>query len=136
MAFSEFEDIYGTIEAVFFPNVYEKNASLINADKVVQLNGKISFKEGEKPKILVDSLKELGVYSKLFVKIKQDEDESQKSKRLLEIIQSYQGEIPVYVYFEKTDKLKLIPREKWINPTEELMSSLFLEFGEDGVKLK
>ena len=136
MAFSEFEDIYGSIEAVFFPTIYEKNVNLINSDKVVELKGKISFKENEKPKILVDTIKELGVYSKLFVKIIEDENEDEKTRKLLEIIEAYEGEIPVYVYYEKEDKLKLIPREKWIKPTDELIQKLNLEFGEANVKLK
>ena len=98
MAFSEFEDAYGSIEAVFFPNVYEKNSSLITSEKVVELKGKISFKENEKPKILVDNIKELGVYSKLFIKIKCYETEEQaKTKELFELLKGNEGEIPVYV---------------------------------------
>jgi len=136
MAFSEFEDIYGSIEAVFFPTIYEKNVNLINSDKVVEIKGKISFKENEKPKILVDTIKELGVYSKLFVKIDETMDATDKTNRLLEIIQEHEGEVPVYIYYESEDKLKLIPREKWIKPTDELLHKLNLEFGEINVKLK
>ena len=136
MAFSEFEDIYGSIEAVFFPTVYEKNMGLINSDKVVEVKGKISFKENEKPKILVDTIKELGVYSKLYIKINEDENEQQKTAKLLEIISTSEGEIPVYVYYEKTEKLKLIPREKWVKPNEELLEKLRREFGESNIKLK
>ena len=136
MAFSEFEDIYGTIEAVFFPTIYEKNINLITSDKVVEIKGKISFKENEKPKILVDTIKELGTYSKLFVKIKDGVDEEEKTRKLLKIVEAEQGELPIYVYFEKEDKLKLIPREKWTKPTPEIMNSLALEFGEENIKLK
>ena len=136
MAFSEFEDIYGSIEAVFFPTIYEKNVNLINSDKVVEVKGKISFKENEKPKLLVDTIKELGVYSKLFIKVDETMDSMYKTNKLLEIIQEYEGEIPVYIYYESEDKLKLVPREKWVKPTDELLNKLNLEFGETNVKLK
>jgi len=136
MAFSEFEDIYGSIEAVFFPTVYEKNANLISADKVVELKGKISFKENEKPKILVDTIKELGVYSKLFVKITCDQvEEQEKINKLFDILKTSQGEIPVYVYFENRDDLKLLARNWWINPTENFINRIYECFGKNNVRL-
>ena len=136
MAFSEFEDIYGSIEAVFFPNVYEKNASLITSEKVVELKGKISFKENEKPKILVDTIKELGVYSKLFIKINCDQTEEQeKTNELFGVLKGNEGEIPVYVYFENREELKLLSRNWWVNPTEKFMQNLMIHFGNENVKL-
>jgi len=134
MAFSEFEDLYGSIEAVFFPTIYEKNVSLIDSAKVVELKGKISFKENEKPKILVDTIKELGVYSKLFVKIVDDNE--QNTKKLLDIIKENEGEIPVYIYYESEDKLKLVPREKWITTSDDIINKLKSVFGDKNVKLK
>ncbi len=136
MAFSEFEDVYGSIEAVFFPNVYEKNSSLITSEKVVELKGKISFKENEKPKILVDTIKELGVYSKLFIKIKCDETEEQiKTKELFDLLKGSEGEIPVYVYFENREDLKMLARNWWVSPTEGVMQNLSRHFGNENVKL-
>jgi len=136
MAFSEFEDVYGSIEAVFFPNVYEKNSSLITSEKVVELKGKISFKENEKPKILVDTIKELGTYSKLFVKIKCDEPEEQiKTKELFDFLKGNEGEIPVYVYFENREDLKMLSRNWWVNPTDEFVQNLLRHFGNENVKL-
>ena len=136
MAFSEFEDIYGTIEAVFFPNVYEKNVSLIASDKVVEIKGKISFKENEKPKILVDAIKELGVYSKLFVKINcEPEQEKEKTNELFGLLKGNEGEIPVYVYFESREDLKMLSRNWWITPTDEFMQNIMRRFGNENVKL-
>ena len=136
MAFSEFEDVFGTIEAVFFPNVYEKNSSLISSDKVVELKGKISFKENEKPKILVDTIKELGVYSKLFVKIACKEDEQKiKANELFEFLKTSEGEIPVYVYFENTEELKMLSRNWWVTPSEQFIYKLEEHFGKENIKL-
>ena len=104
--------------------------------KVVELKGKISFKENEKPKILVDTIKELGTYSKLFVKIKCDEEEEpMKTKELFELLKGNEGEIPVYVYFENREDLKMLSRNWWISPTETFVQNISRHFGNENVKL-
>ncbi|MGN0709168.1 MAG: DNA polymerase III subunit alpha [Anaerovoracaceae bacterium] len=56
MAFVDIEDLYGTIETVVFPNVFEACRGEIFEDNVVVMRGKLNFKEGEVPKILADSV--------------------------------------------------------------------------------
>lgn len=59
MAFVNLEDLYGTVEVVVFPNVYDRVAHLIEADKVVAIRGTLNFKEDEEPKILADEILEI-----------------------------------------------------------------------------
>ena len=59
MSFVDMEDMYGTVEVVVFPNVYEKCSSLINEDSIISVSGTINFKEGEMPKLLADSISDL-----------------------------------------------------------------------------
>ncbi|MBQ9059910.1 MAG: DNA polymerase III subunit alpha, partial [Firmicutes bacterium] len=47
MAFVDLEDLYGNIEVVVFPNVYEKYNALLEEDRIVAITGSINFKEGE-----------------------------------------------------------------------------------------
>ncbi len=56
MAFIDLEDLYGVCEVVVFPNVYERCASVCEADKVVAVKGTVNFKEDEAPKILADEI--------------------------------------------------------------------------------
>lgn len=56
MAFVELEDLYGEVEVVVFPNVYERCAHAITEDNVVVVKGKLNFKEEEMPKLLADSV--------------------------------------------------------------------------------
>ena len=56
MAFIDLEDLYGTVEVVIFPNVYERCQEIIVEDNVVTVKGKLNFKEEEMPKLLADSL--------------------------------------------------------------------------------
>ena len=45
MAFVTVEDLYGAVECVCFPKVYDKMRSFLEADKVVSLTGKINIDE-------------------------------------------------------------------------------------------
>lgn len=56
MAFTVVEDGFGTIEAVVFPNIYEKCAMLLNDSNALIIRGHLNFKENEEPKIICDSL--------------------------------------------------------------------------------
>ena len=56
MSFVEMEDMFGSVEVVVFPNVYERCSSLIEEDKIISVSGTINFKEGEMPKLLADTV--------------------------------------------------------------------------------
>ena len=53
------EDLTGQIEGLVFPKVYEKYAEQLHADQLVILTGKLSFREDEEPKLLVDTVQPL-----------------------------------------------------------------------------
>ena len=59
MAFVDMEDLYGTVEVVVFPNVYERYGSLVAEDKIVAIAGTVNFKEGEVPKLLADRITDI-----------------------------------------------------------------------------
>lgn len=59
MAFANLEDLYGTVEVVVFPNVYEKFGNLVSEDSIVSISGSINFKEGEMPKLLAERIVDL-----------------------------------------------------------------------------
>ena len=59
MGTAELEDLTGQIEALLFPKVYEKYQFLMQADEMVILEGRLSFREDEDPKLLVDTVRPL-----------------------------------------------------------------------------
>ncbi len=138
MAFCEIEDMYGKIEAVFFPKVFDKYSSMVTGNKALQIEGRISIKENERPKILVSSAKELGKSEKIYIKIESGydyKDENQVLDNLIEITKGQTGETPVYVFFEKTDSLKMLARNYWVNVTEELLTNLRTKYGKENIKV-
>ena len=63
MGFLTLEDLTGQIEGLVFPKVYEKYVSMLVADSLVIAEGKLSFREEEEPKLLVDSVRPLNAQS-------------------------------------------------------------------------
>lgn len=59
MGFLTLEDLTGQIEGLVFPRIYEKYISLLNVDDLVIIDGKLSFREDEEPKLLVDAVRPL-----------------------------------------------------------------------------
>ncbi len=57
MGFITLEDLTGQLEGLVFPKIYEKYLPLLSADSLVILDGKLSFREEEEPKLLVDTVK-------------------------------------------------------------------------------
>ncbi len=58
MAFVTVEDLYGSIECVCFPKVYERIRNFLENDRVVALSGKISIEDDKAPAIIVDKMTE------------------------------------------------------------------------------
>lgn len=54
MAFVQLEDMYGTTEVLVFPKVYERVSGLLAQDAPVVMAGKLSVREDESPKLLLD----------------------------------------------------------------------------------
>jgi len=57
MAFVTVEDLTGQMEVIVFPSVLEKYGELIKPELPVWIEGKLSVREDEQPKILVDTVK-------------------------------------------------------------------------------
>ena len=64
MAFVTVEDLYGSVECVCFPKVYEKIRSFLEADKVVSVDGKMSIDAEKLPAIIVDRMTEFSLDEK------------------------------------------------------------------------
>ena len=56
MGFITLEDLTGQIECLVFPKVYERYQGMIAVDDLVVLHGRLSIREEEAPKLLVEKL--------------------------------------------------------------------------------
>ena len=53
MAFITFEDLYGSMEALVFPRVYEKIGMELDVDLVRKFTGRLSIREDQAPKLML-----------------------------------------------------------------------------------
>ncbi len=58
MAFVSVEDLYGSIECVCFPKVYDRIRNFLENDRVVTVSGKLSITDEKVPTIIVDKMTE------------------------------------------------------------------------------
>lgn len=56
MGFATLEDLTGQIECLVFPKVYERYQYMLGADELVVLTGRLSIREEEDPKLLVETV--------------------------------------------------------------------------------
>ena len=56
MAFINLEDVFGAIECVAFPAIFEKFKPYIENDKIVKVKGKLDLEGGKNPSIILDEI--------------------------------------------------------------------------------
>ena len=56
MAFIALEDLFGTMELIVFPTIFEKFSYLLETENIIAVKGRISIKEDEQPKIICEEV--------------------------------------------------------------------------------
>ncbi len=64
MAFITVEDLYGSIECVAFPRVYERIKPFLHIDGAVKVTGKLDIPTDKAPVVIVDNVEELSLEEK------------------------------------------------------------------------
>ena len=123
MAFVTVEDLYGSIECVCFPKVYDKIRNFLENDRVVSVAGKISIDEEKAPVIIVDRMTEFT-------------EDAPAQPQATPVRESASAANPAPKAVEKPDSEKKL----WLNVTgleeadiEELMDTLTFYAGETTV---
>ena len=138
MAFLTLEDVFGSVEVIVFPKVYQKYSQKIDEDAIVAVSGSLSIREDEEPKILCDTVEFLEDMpqncEKLYIRIAKED----KSHVLdaAKILKKYAGTTPVYFFAEDTKKLILAPKTMWIKKDNSLILELNEQFGTENIRFK
>lgn len=137
MAFVELEDLYGIIELVVFPKVFNKIRNLINEDAMILVSGRVSIREDEAAKILCEDISELteSNIEKIYIRIDTEEEIQPSLKQLKVISPSYKGNIPIYLYVKSLNKAFITNKELWVNGEKEFLTFLKNQFGIENIKV-
>ncbi|KPU43445.1 DNA polymerase III subunit alpha [Oxobacter pfennigii] len=144
MAFVNLEDMYGSIEVLIFPKIYEKYSKLVQEDDMVLIKGRLSIREDEAPKLLAEEIKPLKKFDKynglgkLYLKIPQKKY-NEIISTIKPILSSMRGPSPVYLVLEdgtnSKKNVQVANKELWVEITDDLLSKLYEILGQDCVKV-
>ncbi len=140
MAFTTVEDLSGTMEILVFPKVLERCREALRENAVVVITGRVSVKEEEAAKLVANEIVPIEHYAaasgrgqaaqaggaaqtapaapqgrpkpqQLWLKLPSQQGRAfDKVKNLLSI---FEGDLPVYMYFEDTRQKVRAPRSLW-----------------------
>lgn len=132
MCFLKIQDTTGSIEVIVFPRVYQQAKSLLAADQIVIVSGKLEAEEqsrviiAENVSSLNSSTIEASNQEYAIVSIPKDSDRILLSK-IYQVLKSYKGDMPAYLALpsDSGDDRK-IPIPFGVNPNNSLKKELEL----------
>ena len=155
MAFITIEDRYGSIEAVVFPNVYERFGFYLGETSVVILRGSLNLRENEDPKILCDSVEQARTNEEcknhppttsqkpafkpslpqaLYLRIDDlNTPLYEKARRVLDI---FDGNTPVIFYLTRSNRKVKAPSSLWVSLNDVMLRELQYQLGEKNVAVR
>ena len=162
MAFVMVEDRYASAELIVFPKVLSECSHALYIGSVVEVIGKLSFKEDEEPRVIVDKITALPPAQNLrsYVLQKKEEKSVVKNdvvkheskekklylrlenlecfeyKKVKNLLELFSGHTKVVLYLRDGGKKLLAPRSLWVKENKTLISELCRVLGEDNVALK
>ncbi|MDU7501820.1 MAG: DNA polymerase III subunit alpha, partial [Finegoldia magna] len=145
MEFVKFEDLYGTMELIVFPQKYEQYSSFLKEDEILIVSGRLNIIEGEVPKILVDSIQSIKSISnvenqeqteeKLFLRITKNMP-SYILDKVKPILLNSKGNTQSNIYFEEKKQNYLLGNEFRISVEDDTIDELVSLLGRENVVLK
>ena len=162
MAFVTLEDMTGQIECLVFPKVFERYQSALQEDEAVVINGRISVREDEAPKLLAEKITPIDEWKK---QARQPEGagggrmaepgtrtdaaaagsarkklflrlERKDMDRAAAMLGLNPGSIPVYMHLPAEKTTLLAPRGCWCDGSEKCLSRLREALGGENVVMK
>ena len=141
MGYGTLEDLFGTIEVVFFTDAFEKYRHLLKENSFISVTGTLSVQAEDRPKITVREVKELsadGIEEKasepekhgiIYLRMSPRSDVVTAVQRILA---RYKGDNVVRVKFRDND-VREFPQKVAI--TDALMFDLGMTVGQENVKV-
>lgn len=113
MAFLNVEDVYGSVECIVFPKVLNEFSPLLQEDNLVAIACRLSIREDEAPKILMQSVQLLDEAlmakkepKRLYIQLETRNDENLKNVE--KYLSPYQGDMEVRLFFKDTDRKSVV----------------------------
>ena len=138
------EDLSARIEGIVFPKTLVKVSQFFKDDLLVEISGRISYKEDEDPKIIVEDIKPLeeekSTSQENNINDENDDNEilylrisSRDIEKLKGILLNFHGKNPVITKLIDKNKAIKFNEEYYCDMSEELIDSLIAQFGMENI---
>ena len=151
MGFLTLEDQTGQIECLLFPRIYERYSRELAVDQPVLATGKLSVREDEEPKLLIDTIEPLTAAPRQGAPRESGKTPAQRAKdapeklylrldreqmpSVLALLSGIPGGVPVYMHLPKEQLTLLAPREAWVCDAETAAAALRREVDAENMKV-
>ena len=141
MAFVTLEDLYGQIEVVVFPKVYDTARMVLDKNRGIIVSGRASISE-EEGKLLASEIRTFDAVKarmedeskELWILLPNREELAHVSSELDKLLNDYPGGTKVFIQL-KEEKRGLVTRNT-VHVDEGLLSQLKLEYGANSVLVR
>lgn len=139
MAFLTLEDFQGSMEVILFPKVYNNCAMFLKEEEAYIVKGRANVSADGEGKVIAMEVLPLVLGEKeppKSVWLKLEKGREVPFQQITAILRKYGGDVPVYIYDEKTKQKMKADRIYWVTGEEALCEDLRLLLGEKNVALK
>ena len=132
MARVTFEDLDGSVEAVFFPQAYERFRDMLVVDEVVRIRAKIE-KSDRGVQVLVQEVEPL--VGRVIIRVEESEFDDKHIDGLNETLSHYPGKDVLEVHLEQLGKTKMFRLPTGVNKDATGLHAELIElFGTEAVR--
>ena len=136
MAFLSLEDLVGTVEVVIFPRDYEKSAALLEEDKKIFIQGRVSAEDDKQSKLICEKVWEFeSVSRELWIQFESKDEYNAKEMNLYADLAESDGNDQVVIYVKNPKAIKRLPANKNVKINDELLEKLYKTYGNSNVKV-
>lgn len=136
MAFVTLEDLYGTVDIIVFPTIYQNVKSYLIEDNGLYVKGRASVSE-ESGKLIAEYIVPIDQIPKeVWIQTENIGEFTDKQQGLYKIIRKYPGKDEIVIFSKKEKAIKRLPAYENISAKNDVFSELKSLFGEKNVKVR
>jgi len=137
MAFIMLEDLYGSVEVIIFPNLYEQYKQMLYEDEKIFVKGRVSIQEEQNAKLICSEIARFDdiIEKKVYIRFNNQQAYENKKELLEMTIEKHSGVHSIVIYLEK-EKMKRELKDLKINLSSEVLEALEILAGQDNVKVQ
>ena len=136
MAFVTLEDLYGTVEIIVFPTIYQNVKPYLIEDNGLYVKGRASVSE-ESGKLIAEYIVPIDQIPKeVWIQTENIGEFTDKQQDLYKIIRKYPGKDEIVIFSKKEKAIKRLPTYENISAKNDVFSELKSLFGEKNVKVR